>query len=89
MEGGREVSEQQTYYSPKTRQTQFGKGELNGDTSIHSAPVNSPRITPLKGQGQLRYKWSRHERIYVSGRGQETAFGVASLASPGNSGRIW
>ncbi len=89
MEEGREESEQQTYYLPKMRQTQLSRYELNRGSSNHSATVNSPGTTPLQGQGQLRYKWSPRERIYVSGRGQETAFGVVCPPSPGNSGRIW
>eukprot|EP01084_Bolivina_argentea_P158488 276071_1 len=82
MEEGREESEQQTYYLPKMRQTQLSRYELNRGSSNHSATVNSPGTTPLQGQGQLRYKWSPRERIYVSGRGQETAFGVVCPPSP-------
>ncbi len=88
-EEGREESEQQTYFSPKMRQTQPSRDELNCGSSSRSPTVNSPAITPLQGQGQLPYKWSPRERIYVSGRGQETAFGVVCHTSPGNSERIW
>ncbi len=87
---GEERIEQQTCHDwPKRRQTQLSRDELNCGSSNGSATVKSPGISPLQGQGQLRYKWNPRERVYVSGRGQETAFGVVCHVSPGNSGRIW
>ncbi len=89
-EEGEEKSDQQTIRSSKRRPTQLRSDQLNCDSSHDSAVVNSPGVVHLQAQGHLCYKWSPCERIYVSGRGQETSFGVVPHVPPGNSGRrIW
>ncbi len=85
---GEERNEQQTCHNwAKRRQTQNSRDESNYCSSNGSATLKSPGISPLQGQGRLSYKWSPRERVYVSGRGQETAFGVVCHPPPGNSGR--